>query len=787
MLKLLSKIFQFLFFARKARASEAREFTVVVTAADEEAALEAAREKAFQNAVNMRTTKKDRSLMGEDAAGSIGARRDEFVVGTKILEKVKKSAKTKYKIRVLVDDDGLFRMLQETSKITTASTYVEDQFEIFPAADYHLRKTEFAAKPDFPDLLEKVDLCDDLPELVQIAESGDPGTIAMIAELIMRGDGVMRDLEKVAALTGPGVAAGESGALTVYGMLRHWGDYFFESVKCLQLASVRDHGYGYSDFLSHVYLSEITARIKDEQDREASVKAVVGFFQGNAADGRPEAQAFLGHMYRHGLLVGRDLAKADKWLRASAARGYCSAQYSLGVDHLFGNGQPENRAEAVRFLKLAAAQGYRKALHTLAQLSQLGIDGIPRDKAEAVRLYRLASHLNYPPSQYNLALALLSGDGVEKDADEGLLSLQLAAVNGLQIADDLLRKLREEGALPPLKDSGEQPETPEAGLPPESAAPTEQAPAGPEQTAEPQAGPEQTPETQEPADIAESAENAKIIKSASESTEKTSSEQASAPETETETAPDNPPETAPDAPENVENAAPAPPNAPKDPLAARRDEALRLLDNNEHERAAAIFDELAEQGSADAQYRLARLYFLGRGVARDDGLALKWYGRAAEQGLPGAQNILATMHYNGLGTPKDYRKASEWYRRAAEQGLYTAQFDLATMCDEGLGVKQDSREAVKWYRLAADQGFAAAQFNLAVMLDEGRGAPRDREEALRLYRLSAEQGLAPAQYELGQIYLQGEKTAADVDEARKWLQLAAFQGHPEAREKLENL
>ena len=46
-------------------------------------------------------------------------------------------------------------------------------------------------------------------------------------------------------------------------------------------------------------------------------------------------------------------------------------------------------------------------------------------------------------------------------------------------------------------------------------------------------------------------------------------------------------------------------------------------------------------GNADAQFRLGRMYSLGRGVPRDDRRALEWYRRAAAQGHDDARHALA--------------------------------------------------------------------------------------------------------------------------------------------------
>ena len=48
-----------------------------------------------------------------------------------------------------------------------------------------------------------------------------------------------------------------------------------------------------------------------------------------------------------------------------------------------------------------------------------------------------------------------------------------------------------------------------------------------------------------------------------------------------------------------------------------------------------------EHGYADAQYHLARMYAMGRGVARDNARSAEWLRRAAEQGHNGARAALS--------------------------------------------------------------------------------------------------------------------------------------------------
>ena len=58
----------------------------------------------------------------------------------------------------------------------------------------------------------------------------------------------------------------------------------------------------------------------------------------------------------------------------------------------------------------------------------------------------------------------------------------------------------------------------------------------------------------------------------------------------------------------------------------------------------------------------------GFGVAKDEVAAVNWYRKAAEQGHAQAQNNLGRMYQNGLGVSKNRAEAITWYRKAAKQG-----------------------------------------------------------------------------------------------------------------------
>lgn len=77
---------------------------------------------------------------------------------------------------------------------------------------------------------------------------------------------------------------------------------------------------------------------------------------------------------------------------------------------------------------------------------------------------------------------------------------------------------------------------------------------------------------------------------------------------------------------------------------------------------------LANAGNAEVQHLLGLMYYMGRGVQRDDKLAFKWHHKAAQQGMPAAEYVIGAMYYTGHAVPQDQRLAVTWFRKAAGHG-----------------------------------------------------------------------------------------------------------------------
>lgn len=109
------------------------------------------------------------------------------------------------------------------------------------------------------------------------------------------------------------------------------------------------------------------------------------------------------------------------------------------------------------------------------------------------------------------------------------------------------------------------------------------------------------------------------------------------------------------------------------------------------------FQKAAEQGDVESEYMLGSIYEeggLGKvvpgpdgsytdarvvdfyAVPKDLGLAAKWYRKGAEQGNAQAQNGLGRLYAEGKGVPQDYVEAYFWLSLASANGSHSSTNDV---------------------------------------------------------------------------------------------------------------
>ena len=171
-----------------------------------------------------------------------------------------------------------------------------------------------------------------------------------------------------------------------------------------------------------------------------------------------------------------------------------------------------------------------------------------------------------------------------------------------------------------------------------------------------------------------------------------------------------------------QTAPPAPlgPMSPAEQL-ARYERALQQIEAGDAGEGAALLRGLAQSGFVMAQYRLAKAYADGEGVAADLTLARHWTERAAMGGNRQAMHDLGAFYFRGEAVARDDATALRWFRQAADLDLAESQYNLGIMFEQGRGVRADAGEALFWFMLAARQGDAAAAERASVLQAELSG------------------------------------------------------------------
>lgn len=132
----------------------------------------------------------------------------------------------------------------------------------------------------------------------------------------------------------------------------------------------------------------------------------------------------------------------------------------------------------------------------------------------------------------------------------------------------------------------------------------------------------------------------------------------------------------------------------------QRDDMRDALKNSDFNLGINQWKAQAEQGNAEAQFRMGKLYREGNASSVFYDKALEWYQKSAAQGYAPAQTDLAGMHYLGLGTAKNLEEAAKLTKMAADSGYLAAVANMGTMYEEGSGVPQNNVSAYMWYSLA---------------------------------------------------------------------------------------
>ena len=141
--------------------------------------------------------------------------------------------------------------------------------------------------------------------------------------------------------------------------------------------------------------------------------------------------------------------------------------------------------------------------------------------------------------------------------------------------------------------------------------------------------------------------------------------------------------------------------------------ASKELDDENFEKAFAIFKELAEEGFADAQIELAHMLYRGEGTKQDIEKALYWFNKNITHNPEAVR--MSAFCYLKLNQPQ---KAIKAFMEACKKKNIYACNNLAYLYDTGeYSIKISKRKALLLYTKGCKQGNSESCHSLAILLD----------------------------------------------------------------------
>ena len=157
----------------------------------------------------------------------------------------------------------------------------------------------------------------------------------------------------------------------------------------------------------------------------------------------------------------------------------------------------------------------------------------------------------------------------------------------------------------------------------------------------------------------------------------------------------------------------------------------------------------------------------------------------ADSGDAQAQYELAIVYALGRGVDKDMQKALELYKKASEQGHRDAALTVSEMYLNG-DVEVNEKEALKYL----DKAVAKPCSGYDGIYGDSYMRAGDNKKAVPFLQKAAEENDPIAQHSLGLMYLWGEVDGSkkpNIEEAKKWFKKAAYRGVPQAQFALQEL
>jgi hypothetical protein len=326
----------------------------------------------------------------------------------------------------------------------------------------------------------------------KVVESGDADARYHLGLMYEKGIALEQDLEQAQALYLMAAKQDDARAqLALAKLLDSQGDedaalaWYHTAAKGASLEAQSVLGKKYSEGLGvqRDVVAGLAWYANAAQGGDAQALAAVGALSGSGLDsvavacfralaeqGDAQGQYMLGQHYALGLGIDKNPYTAVHWWQQAANQGHALAQCAVGGACLAGQAVDKDFKKAFYWFQKAAEQNDAKAQWNLGSLYASGGDGVPqdlryafdwchrsadlgfvpaqatlgvlysliKDPAQALVWWRKAAAQGDAEAQYNLAIAISTGQGVAKDYTQAFHWFYKAATRGLVTAQSRL-------------------------------------------------------------------------------------------------------------------------------------------------------------------------------------------------------------------------------------------------------------------------------------------------------------------------------------------------------------
>ncbi len=196
--------------------------------------------------------------------------------------------------------------------------------------------------------------------------------------------------------------------------------------------------------------------------------------------------------------------------------------------------------------------------------------------------------------------------------------------------------------------------------------------------------------------------------------------------------------------------------------------------------AAKWFRLASEQDYALAKVRLAEMYLIGEGVEQDDSVGVALLHEAAELENPEALFVLAELYRLGEYVPKDPKRGMQYLQASARHAWDPARALYGAFLIDGRHVEQNIASGIHLVKLAAANQDPRGLYFLGLAYYEGKGVLRNDTLARQNLQQSADQGYLAANMMLIEFAIFGIGGEANAEQAFALLEQGVESGHEKA-------